>query len=268
MKNLSRQCEQFFLNKKGNRNVAAYICCPMENVCKKIFYMGIEHGECLLREQKVEKTGLPIRKLERDFPYLIGEGKGRLRIYFSLLPEYPGRSFWGRKPRMWKKKKLLELLRRTEEAGTDVLEWTEQIVCPKLAESETQLPIELWAACIYAQRPFNKICISFSEEAGEADGWQAIELIMPYLPRIRQVFYYGERNRAFEVLEACLYEEYGMIMADAWQKNEGTLWIDFAGAGHGEADESAAAGYKYLNYFEILKFLDTSVKNSYNTEVN
>lgn len=242
----------------------------MENDCKKIFYIGIAYGEYPKKGQRPEKTGLPVRKLERDLPYLTGAGKrrfGKLRIYFSLLPEYAGKTFFHKRPRRWKEEKVRELIERTEEVSAGVLEWAEQIAPYGLDEDGIVLPTELWAACMYAQRPFENIGISFSKEAGEALGWQVIEMIAPYLPRIRQVFYQGDRNRAFEILEASLYEEYGIIMINDEKRNADALWLDFSGSGYGEADKSIAAG-KYLSCPEILKFLDTSVKNSYNTEVN
>lgn len=55
----------------------------------KIFYAGIAYGAYLEDMRKVKKEGLPVKKLAREFPYLLGKGrgaKGKLQVCVLCCP--------------------------------------------------------------------------------------------------------------------------------------------------------------------------------------
>lgn len=81
---------------------AYYICFSMETNNKNIFYMGIASGQYPEKGYDLKKLGLPVRKIGREYPYLLGKERaraGRLQIYYVLLPEYSGKTFLGEDPR-------------------------------------------------------------------------------------------------------------------------------------------------------------------------
>lgn len=225
----------------------------METYYKKIFYGGIAYGECPLKGQKLKKTGLPLKKLDREFPYLLGEGRanaGKMQVYFSLLPEYSGKTLIGGKPKMWKPEMAEKLLAEAGERAYVHQECAEQMITMDIDRYGEALPTELWAVFLYQKRPFDSICVSMTPDGGEQELWQLVELLSPYLPRMKRVAFMGRKNRISEQLEAYLYEEFGIIMGETEKIPKDMLYLDFK------------------NRSEPLKFLDTAVKNSYNTEVN
>lgn len=231
--------------------MVCYICFPMETYYKKIFYVGIAYREYPEKGRKIKKEGLSLKKLDRNFPYLLGEGRGnmgKLQIYFSLLPEYSGKTLFRGEPKAWKPEIIKKLLRRASEKAYDK-ECREQIIAAGLGEYEEAVPIELWAAWLYQKRPFESICVSIEQESGEEELRQLTELISPYLPRMKKVAFKGPRSQQSEVLEDYLYEEFGIVMTYVEKTPADMMYIN-------------------LNRLEMVKFLDTVVKNGYNTDVD
>lgn len=259
-----------------------------------MFYMGIAYGEYPQPGTKLTKTGLPIQKLEREFPYLLGPGHrdaGRVQVYHTLLPEYSGKTFFSGKSKPWKKETVGRLFGEVRERAMIRWDCREQLWAPELGENGEDIPLELLAACLYCCRPFDRICVSLEEENGDYGLRRALDLILPYLPRLRQVVYVGEESAVSLMLETWIYEEYGIIMVRAKKSAPDFPWLDLR-EGKAEEENRALAGslgftkqilvpdeqvgrhgvndnrFEHINHREVLKFLDTAVKNGYNTKVN
>lgn len=246
----------------------------METSYKKIFYAGISYKEYPQKGQKLKKTGLPLKKLNREFPYLLGGRRktGKLKIYFSLLPEYAGKTLLGGKPRLWKPEQAERLIYEAGEKASADQGCREQIIAADFrgyCGYTEPLPLELWAVCLYQQRPFDSICVSFPKEAGEGELWRLAELMGPYFPRMKRVACKGPASSLSDQLEDYLYGEFGIVMTGIENLPAGTLCIDFGQEeSSGEISRPDHKKVKYINHFETLKFLDTAVKNGYNTKVN
>ena len=237
-----------------------------------LFYAGILKQACPDDRKKLMKKGLPIQKLEQDFPYLLGEGRsagGKLQIYYALLPEYSGKTLWKGRPKKWKRQNAEQLAEQAMERAFQELECREQIVFPETDCDFRQIPVELLAACLYRYRPFNRICISFPEDEMRGCAEQVIRLITPYLPRMRQVMLVGDAKEEDEILENYLYEEFGIVMMRGRRAPSHMLWLNLGGERYDgilSSMESCALQCVYPG--GALKFLDTVVKNGYNTKVN
>lgn len=238
----------------------------------KIFYAGIAYGAYLEDMRKVKKEGLPVKKLAREFPYLLGKGrgaKGKLQVYSALLPQYRGKTLLSGKPKSWKNEMARQFLEEAGRRAVLTMNCREQILAPELDKNLVQVPIELMAVCLYRQRPFDRICMTFSDDGGEYEMQQAIELLEPYLPRMRQVIFIGDENPVYEILEDYLYEEFGIVLMKSDTVPAEMPWLDMS---EEETDlydgKTTSKNVRRINRFETLKFLDTAVKNGYNTEVN
>lgn len=249
----------------------------METNYSRLFYMGIAYGDYPRPGTKLTKTGLPIQKLEREFPYLLGPGHraaGKLQIYHALLPEYCGKTFFAGKPRPWKKETAGRLIGEVRERAMVRWDCREQLWAPELGENGEEQPRELLAACLYRCRPFDRIYVSLEEEAGDYGLRQALELLLPYLPRLRKIMYAGEESAVSLMLENWVYEEYGIIMTQAERIAPELPWLDLRDGKKEKGNQvsSDPSGkdddLRHINHQEVLKFLDTAVKNGYNTKVN
>ena len=244
----------------------------METEYEKIFYAGIAYNEYPQKGQSLKKTGLSLRKLEREFPYLLGEGRRKVRklqVYFTLLPEYAGKTFFGGNPRKWKPETIRRFLDDAWERASIGQGCTEQAAAWYLRRSTDLLPIELWAVRLYQERPFDSICILYEQAVGEEELWQLKELIAPYLPRMKKVVFKGPESEASEILADYLYGEFGIVMTKAENTPTDIPVIDFrVEDGDGGVLQSGRKKMKYISPVETLKFLDIAVKNGYNTKVN
>lgn len=252
-----------------NRGKSRSICFSMEANYLNLFYVGILYGQYSETGKKLAGTGLAVRKLGREFPYLLGKGRGaagRMLIYYALLPQYSKKALLSGKPRGWKKDTAIKILERAEQKAA--VEWgcREQILAPELGGIVTQTPLELLAVCLYRQRPFDKLCISLPGDAGEYILEQALELMTPYLPRMRQVILTGGESLMAERLETYLYEEFGIILIRDAKAPRGLPWIDLRSGEDFPGEETGNS--RRISSMEALKFLDTIVKNGYNTLVN
>lgn len=237
-----------------------------------IFYMGIAYGVWGKEIRRLKKDGLPIQKMGREFSYLWGEGrgrKGRVQIYYALLPEYQGKRKFSGALKGWKPEIVKALLAQTAEKAAVGFNCRELLCSPALRQNPEQVPEELLAVCLYRQRPFDRLCISLPRDGGEYQMQHAVELLSPYLTRIRQVVLKGDDSEASRLLEQYLYEEFGIIMIRSGAADPGMPWLDLSdGEGNIYERRENPGSRGYISRVEALKFLDTAVKNGYNTEVN
>ncbi len=239
----------------------------MEIETFKIFYAGIDAGGYPKEGQRLKKTGLPILKVTREFPYLLGRMKkqtGKMQVYYSILPEYCGKTFLSGKPRSWKKETAKELIEEARKKAAIRWDCQEEIFSPEIVPFDFRMPLELMAVCLYRYRPFDRLCLSLPEEGGKSGVEQAVKLLTPYLPRMRQVMYAGGESAESKLLEEYLYKEYGILMTGIEKIPSNMIWLDW----REEAATVFPSGQKYINPARMLNFLDTAVKNGYNTDVN
>ena len=178
----------------------------MEANYLNLFYAGILYGQYSETGKKLATTGLAVKKLGREFPYLLGKGRGaagRMLIYYALLPQYSKKARLSGKSVGWKRDTAIKILEKAEQKAA--VEWgcREQIMTPEFGGTLTRIPLELLAVCLYRRRPFDRLCISLPGDAGEYDLEQALELMTPYLPRMRQVVLAGREFQEFMALQ-CL----------------------------------------------------------------
>ncbi len=247
----------------------------METEYKKLFYVGIAYGAYPPKGKKINKTGLPIKKLGKEFPYLLGEGRmavKKLQIYYALLPEYSGKALLTGKPKNWKAHTAGALLDEAQERAGRKFDCREQLLGRELNGNAAEASRELIAVNLYRLRPFDKICISLPEEGGEQETEGIKELLCPYLPRIRQVFLKGMESSLSDWLEEYLYDEFGIVMLRAHEVLKDMPWLNL---GAGVGGDSPQLHLQKEKDFQrcvspalALKFLDTEVKNGYNTDVN
>ena len=190
-----------------------------------------------------------------------------------MLPEFGARRILRRKGRTWNPKKRQRIVRQTlEKAHTEG--YSEVLLSEKLAFKEQEAGLELRAAYLHKFMPFEQVCISFSGEGGTFEAREAVMLLSPYLRRMRKVIFGGEESVATELFTDYLFYEYGIVPEK--KKNmqirdssggERLVWLDFDDPA---ADKRSAlqdfAFYSRINHAEALKFLDTTIKNGYNTE--
>lgn len=241
----------------------------MENNYLNLFYAGILYGQYPETGKKLVSTGLSIKKLGREFPYLLGRGReaaGRMLIYYALLPEYSKKKPFTGKPRRWKKETAVKILEGAEQKAAVEYGCREQILSPGFGGTIAQPPLELLAVCLYRMRPFDRLCLSLPEDAGEYELEQAMELMEPYLPRMREVMLVGEDGSASEKLEKHLYEEFGMILTKQEKPSSKCPWLDLREENGEEIKrKDFQRDSRQISREEALKFLDTVVKNGYNT---
>lgn len=254
----------------------------MEKEEKNIFYIGISEGEAAGRKELL-REGLPIRKLGRKLPYLYWEKRNVaacLQVYFALLPQKEKR-LW--RELEWKRETAERVLAKTEENAA--LRWgcREQALHPLIGRNGLELPLELMAVGLYQHKPFDKVCLSLPEDGGYF-AEQALWLLRPYLPRIRRAFICGGESQSGEKVREELYEEFGLVAMEAQKPEPGVVWLDLREDG-GLEDRGQETGpqgngslggmgrkadfqVKCVNRLWAWKFLDTAVKNGYNTKVN
>lgn len=246
----------------------------MKKISKNIVYLGIAYGCAMQNYKEVLKTGLPIKKLKEALPF----ARGELQIYSAMLPEYAGSTFFRHKNKCWKPEQAIQILEETDRRFRERLAYREIVLEEALQRDilhtakevvRRDVPIELLATRLYASKPFEKVCVSLPTEGGDYQLEQAIYLLEPYLAGLQQVAFIGTNERLARHMEEYLYEEYGMLMTRERRPTSKSLWLDLREEeAYGNNVSSGRTGIKYINWSETLKFLDTTVKNGYNTKVN
>lgn len=260
----------------------------MEKKIVQIFYLGIAQDEKYIGGYKSKKAGLPIRELKHGPEY----PGGCLKISYALLPQYQSRSLFKGKTKRWHERTKMALLQRTLEKVAQTLPGAVCIISGEMimnkkpgrfgsvsAEEMPAMPLaeplpELTAAHLHSYAPFEKVGVVFSKEGGSFEAREMILLLAPYLRRIRQVVLVGEEGPAAEMFSEYLYYEYGLLperypaMPEEYtEKKSGMIWVEAAERKE-EIEKLPTTGKAFgrINRQETLKFLDTVIKNGYNTE--
>lgn len=242
----------------------------MEKKESSIFYLGIAQGEIFSGGRRGRRSGLPIKALEKRLEY----PGGYVKVSYAMFPEFAGRGFWTKTGRAWKPKVKQPILQRTLESVRKETVYSEILLAPELSVEEQEIPLELRAAYLHRYAPFERVCVSFSGEGGTFEAREAVLLLSPYLKRIRTVMFDGEECGASEMFADYLYYEYGIMperVHKASKRNSQIsgemILLDFGGrAAAGKNTLPFLCSYRCINNAETLKFLDTTIKNGYNTE--
>lgn len=208
----------------------------MEKRLYHVFYLGMDKG-------KAYEHPVPILRLKRKLPI----PGGAVQIYFAFLPEYGGKSIWRKNLKPWKQEKLFRIMQELIQQAVQELQCWEVVISPAWKMENNELPSCLLAACLYQKRPFDTVYLSFGQEDGMYEMEQMTELLTPYLPRLKHVYFVDKEHRLAESMADFLYEEYGMVMFYAERVPQDGVCVTKA---------------------ETWKFLDATVKNGYNTLVN
>ena len=177
---------------------------------------------------------------------------GSVSVCYALWPEYRKESLFRKKPKEWKIPELqreLEELKQKAECDHDCWEmlYSAQFQEKAWPVTEQELPFCVLQAWLYAQRPFDTLYLPEEWNQGMQDAEQLMELLIPYLPRLKNVVWTGEEGKVSESLQNYLYEEYGMILL---------------------FDRKIPGGAVVIRRVQAWKFLDATVKNGYNTLVH
>ncbi|MDO4304250.1 MAG: hypothetical protein Q4D94_10065 [Bacillota bacterium] len=258
----------------------------MEKEEKNIFYAGIAEGEWGKRRELCRK-GLPIRKMSRKLSYLTYEGRNvqaKLQVYFALLPQYE-KSILGRyrfykygkntdlNNPIWKAETAAKLVGQAADAAADAWGCRDHLLDPLLGGGKEELPGEVMAAYLYQLRPFDSVCILLPED-GEYFAEQALWLLRPYLPRIRQAAVCNGESENGQRIREELYLEFGLVAMQTVKPLSGMVYLDLRNEAERLpeavklAGDKPAGDFKCVNRDRTWKFLDTMVKNGYNTKVN
>ena len=206
-----------------------------------ICYLMMQPGE-------IYRNPVELHELKRQLPI----PDGRVRVYFAMWPEYRKRSLIRKKYKEWKSPELqaeMEKFRQKVGSSYDCLEilYEEAFQNKAWPVAGQELPLCVLQAWLHAQRPFDTVYLPNEWNQGMYDMQVLIELLTPYLPRLKRVIWTGEEGSASENLRNYLYEEYGMILLSDRKPPEGAVGIRRA---------------------QAWKFLDATVKNGYNTLVH
>lgn len=271
----------------------------MEKKVVRIFYLGIAQGEFFTGGKRQKREGLPVRILD-DRPEFPG---GYLEIAYALLPEYAGKCFFTGRGRKWKTKIKRRILLRTLKNAEQMSEHRECVIHRDLKQvfvtgqkpeedaegscSVEELPRELMAAHLHSKALFDSVCVFFSEDGGTYEAREVILLLSPYLRKMRQVMVIGEDGVTMELFSDYLYYEYGLVPdrcsrmplkrgAGGADKKEilrkcnvsrKAVCLDLSGRAIPEGEYMGILEETWcINPRETLKFLDTTIKNGYNTE--
>lgn len=238
---------------------------------KSLYYIGIESESSDQRHRAgVRRQPIAIYKHVRLLPF----ENGSICLYHSLLPSFFEEEI---KKKRWRKKWMMRL-EEAEEYAKEKLDihfsW-ETVFSEKLCflmGKDSEIPLYLFAVGLKRlkeRQPFAHISISLPEECGYAAAENMVELLQPYLSKINYVIFVGEESESAAWVEDYLYGEYGIVMSyDKWPQRN-TVWLDL-GEKRAPVLEKFAAdnGICHLSRGEMLKFLDTIVKNEYNTKIN
>lgn len=245
----------------------------MEKRTEYLFYIGIGQKELI-------KTVLA-------FP------SGQMVVYSYFLPEAlvlnsQGRLPWRRKRKSkHQTKKIFILLKEAVESVREELAegrityvYMTEAVSQRLkgeqglwrGSDEEALLDRLYEVCLYQKRQICKetaLSLSLEAECGELAIMRLLAIIRPYLSRINHVVFVGEEDTGTQMLEDYLYDEYGIVMTYDRFPARNTIWIDLRDRENQKLSKYAKErGICHINRAEVLKFLDTAVKNGYNTKVN
>lgn len=254
---------------------------------RKLLYFYIQKGK-VAKAHFWTKPELPVTKIDMG-----KEGE----LICCQVPEYYAGS------REWEAERLIESLNAVLASG----EYEEYYLQPQLArrlDIQEKLPPDCLMRGLFRQIP----CLEYlfyigcrSEEEGDgglrgADLWEEKqrirELLAPYFSRINHVNLVTDAAQAYEDFAEYIYEEYGIptacgrrlekrlgregktVILDGRRNYkipwgaipEGACYVDFWSV----EEKGLLLGKmrRDVRYMSVVKFLDTLVKNGYNTIVN
>lgn len=223
----------------------------MAEKTKSLLYFSFQEKEYLKRN-RWEKYRVPVFRVAR-------KGKtqeGRLQYFYVPVPEYYiGRNEHRRlrknTAKEWPAPKLYEYLR----AAVEVVRPDDYYVHPGIrdllgSKEDGAPPLVLMEAMMSERLRSENIDILLPAERYHGVTDVLLHLLKPYLPRINSIAIIGG-EAFFEELEEYFYEEYGIIVVQARRPQKDSAVIDF-----------------WPGEREAVNFLDTIVKNGYNTKVN
>ncbi|MCM1125387.1 MAG: hypothetical protein NC429_02860 [Lachnospiraceae bacterium] len=235
----------------------------MEKEEKNIFYAAVAKGKSG-KKRELLRDGLPIQKSGRKFPYLFWEGRNvtaGLWIYSACLPQLEKKLFT---EKAWKRETAEKILDKTAKRAAGQFGCREQILNPELTGERGSLPIEIMAVCLYQRRPFHEICLSLPEEGGFYVE-QMMQLLCPYLSRIRKAVIYGAESENTYRLKEELYQEFGLVLTESAAPDPEMVWLDLREEKDRDSEMEKGAGTeKSVSRSGAWKFLDTTAKNGYN----
>ena len=238
---------------------------------KSLYYIGIE-SESSDRRHRAGVRKQPIA-IYRNVRHLTLEN-GSICLYHSLLPSFFVEEI---KKKRWRKKWMVRIKEAEEYAKEKMnihFSW-ETVFSEELCllmGKDSEIPLFLFAVGLKRlkdRQPFAHISISLPGECGYATAENMVELLQPYLSKINYVVFVGEESESAAWVEDYLYGEYGIVMSYGKWPQRNTVWLDL-GEERAPVLEKFAAdnGICHLDRREMLKFLDTVVKNEYNTKIN
>lgn len=208
---------------------------------------------------------------------------------------------WYRRGRVWEADRLREEMGRAlKDWGAE--EFYLQPGLASLAEMEEEFPPEALLEKTLAQVPCMEYLVYIGENREKGGAWEdealreerrmLFRLLTPYLARINHFILVTDRPEGYEEFTDYIYEEYGIPTATAkgmdrpFGRDGRTVILDRRKKG-GEMRQAIPQRASYLDlwsedekrkwiekertdirYISVVKFLDTLVKNGYNTIVN
>ncbi|MDR2888564.1 MAG: hypothetical protein LBV33_01845 [Lachnospiraceae bacterium] len=227
-----------------------------EEKVRSLLYFGLQEGECA-KQSRWDKVPAPVFRVAR-------KGKmqeGRLQYFYVPIPEYYigqknqqtiGFRLIKRNRKEWPVEKLYDYLR-------EAMAWVkpdDYYVHPAIrlrlgGEADGDLPpLSLMEVMMSEAKKSKNVAIRLPDERQYGVAELLIHLLKPYLPRINTIAIMGETS-LYEELEEYFYEEYGIMVNRIKRPQKDALLIDF-----------------WSGEQETVNFLDTMVKNGYNTKVN
>lgn len=223
----------------------------MEENIRSLLYFAIQE-EIGAKSRRFEKCTATLYRCAR-------KGKtqtGWLQYFYVPVPEYyiVGRDWLGRGYRQeWPPEKLYNYVREASDRVRPDEYYLHPGVRRRLGdEGAAELPpMPLLEVMTGVGKKYKNLAICLPDEGGVGIPDALRHLLRPYLPRVNLISLVGGSDLLREELEDYFYEEYGIVVNRTSKPPQDAFALDFW------------SGEK-----ETLKFLDTIVKNGYNTKVN
>ncbi len=230
-----------------------------ENV-KNLLYFGLQEETCAKR-WRWDFYSIPIYRCAR---------KGmtpscRLQYYYAPVPEFyvgpEGYKGTDRQQKMsdcrrgrhdWRAEKLRAYLQEAIERLKPDDYYLHPTVRRILGGDYEELPpLPLLEAMLYEKKGFHSLDIVLPNDSQTGVTDTLISLLAPYLSRINEIAVTGGEEGVFKELEEYFNDEYGIVVNRVKRAGKNGFVLNLW-----SAEE------------ETRKFLDTIVKNGYNTKVN
>ncbi len=232
-----------------------------ENV-KSLLYFGLQDKICAKR-RRWDIYSLPIYRCARRGI----TPNGRLQYYYAPVPEfyvgpdgYKGLASYSlpenqnryRGRHEWRAEKLREYLQEAIERLKPDDYYLHPTVRRILGGDNDELPpLPLLEAMLYEKKGFPSLDIILPKDSRTGVTDTLISLLTPYLSRINTITVAGGEEGVYQELEEYFNEEYGIVVNRTKRAGKTNFVLNL-----------------WSGAEETRKFLDTMVKNGYNTKVN